>query len=77
MATVTLQNYSSFDKNVEVFDAVCSKNFGVSHFSPWETKQYTMCLNDVGHGTIWYKSDGDPGFTESAFLSDGDNVNIM
>ena len=77
MASINLHNFSSFDKDVEVVDAVCNKNLGTTHFSPWDTQSFPMCLNDSDHGTILYKAVGESGFTEAAFLSDGDTVNIM
>jgi hypothetical protein len=73
--TITVQNFSSFDRYVEVVDEISGRTVLSRTMAPWEQENIQICHNDP-YGEIRYDYEYNNRWIHSSLLSDGDHVNI-
>jgi hypothetical protein len=79
MLNISVKNFSSFQRNLQIFDNVCQRKVLTRSFDPWQEISISICssdANDNGYGDILYRDTDSNSWSERALINGGENINL-
>ena len=66
---ITVENFSSFQRHIEVFDLECNRNAVNKRMNRWDKISVPICA-DGRHGKIKFRADDDSIWTEVSLIKE-------